>query len=76
MKLLRRELHREQLLRQSLDSSLLRQKELTQQVAQAQHRLQEMAESQAFRTAGQLPSSISLPTRHLPPELESSTPPI
>lgn len=39
----------------SLDSSLLRQKELEQQLAQLSHRQQEMAESRLLRVQGQLP---------------------
>lgn len=45
---LRREQQRTLLLRQSLDSSLLRQKELEQLQELHSHRLQEMAESRQF----------------------------
>lgn len=47
---LRREERRTLALQLALDSSLLRQKELLQQVQQAEHRLAEMADSLAFRT--------------------------
>lgn len=57
-----RETQRRQLLEQALDSSLLREKELGQEVLVQEHRLQEMAESRQFRQTGQLPPSLpSLP---------------
>lgn len=56
-----REQRRTVLLERSLDSSLLRQKELQQLLQQQEHRLSEMAESQQFREQPQLlllPSSL------------------
>jgi hypothetical protein len=52
---MQREQRRERLLQLSLDSSLLRQKELQQRELQLLHRQQEMADSRAFRTLGLVP---------------------
>lgn len=52
------------LLGQALDSSLLREKELTQLVQQQEHRLQEMADSLLFR------QGMPLPPPQLPPSPE------
>ena len=54
------------LLQETLDSSLLREKELGQQVLQWEHRLQEMADSRLHRETGQLPPGP------LPPVVEKS----
>ena len=62
---LAREQRRTLALQLALDSSLLRQKELLQQEQQAEHRLQEMADSLAFRT--QAPPLV--PPELVPPEL-------
>lgn len=62
-----KEQRRTLLLQLSLDSSLLRQKELEQLVAQYRHRLQEMAEARAFRLQGQVPE---------PPTEEPLIPPV
>jgi hypothetical protein len=60
-----REQRRRILLQRSLDSSLLREKELEQLTALHLHRLQEMEESHLFRQRGLLtdpqPSSPQLP---------------
>lgn len=67
---LAREQRRTLVLQLALDSSLLRQKELLQQAQQAEHRLQEMADSLAFRT--QVPPQQPLAEEPLvPPELEA-----
>jgi hypothetical protein len=62
-----RELRRTLLLQESLDSSLLRQKELEQLRLQQEHRLQEMADSRQFHQQGQLPPSPE-PLLLSPPE--------
>lgn len=70
---LAREDRRAALLQQSLDSSLLRIKELEQLERMQEHRLQEMAESEQFRQTGSLPPVSS--TTDLDELLGLSTPP-
>lgn len=70
-KALDREEQRTVLLQQLVDSSLLRQKELGQEILRQEHRLQEMGESREFRQTGQLPLSLPSPL----PELPQTPPP-
>lgn len=71
---IQREQHRTLALQLALDSSLLRQKELEQQEQQLRHRLQEMRESQQFRSQGLIPQEplvpewITLPLLEQPPQ--------
>lgn len=57
-----REQRRTLALQLSLDSSLLRQKELEQLAQLHQHRLSEMQESQSFRSKGLLPATQEPPS--------------
>lgn len=50
----------------ALDSSLLREKELAQELAMAEHRLQEMADSRVFRTGSPVLPPMVVP--QVPPE--------